>query len=212
LQECTVWESESNITTHFASWVAGFVIVVLALTAPAMAAADDDGITGAAGAPTTGTSSKQIRPTESSSELNALDLNVYGLSYHADREAADRLHLDNEVNPGLGLHYEFSNAERGIAFAEVATFYDSGSNWAKLAALGYQFKFGKRWKIGGGLAVMKSRTYNDGEAFICAAPLITYDIGHIKLNAVYFPKYEPYNEVNTFGFYISIPLRKRSQE
>ena len=156
-------------------------------------------------------SSEQVEPQDSWFKLDALDLNVYGFSYHPDRETAHRLNLDNEVNPGLGLHYEFSNSERGIAFAEVGTYYDSGSNWAKLAALGYQFKFGKRWKIGGGLAVMKSRTYNDGEAFICAAPLITYDIGHIKLNAVYFPKFEPYNEVNTFGFYISIPLRKRSQ-
>ncbi len=189
------------------------IFAALALTALGTAGADDDtgSMDGGAGTDTNRIPSEQIRPTDSSRNLNALDLNVYGLSYHVDREAADRLHLDNEVNPGLGLHYELANDERGITFAEVGMYQDSGSNLAKLAALGYQFKFGKRWRIGGGLAVMNSRTYNDGVPFICVAPLITYDIGHIKLNVVYFPKYEPYNEVDTFGFYISIPLKRRSQ-
>jgi len=185
------------------------VLITLALTGLGTAAADDDasgGMVGNAGTDTTENSSKQVPPADSSINLDALDLNVYGLSYHVDREAADRLHLDNEVNPGLGLHYELANDERGITFVEVGMYYDSGRNWAKLAALGYQFKFGKHWRIGGGLAIMDSRTYNGGDPFICVAPLITYDIGRIKLNAVYFPKVEPYNEVNTLGFYFSIPL------
>jgi hypothetical protein len=37
-------------------------------------------------------------------------------------------------------------------------------------------------------------------------PLITYDFGRVKLNAVYFPKFWHYNEVAAFGFYLSIPL------
>jgi hypothetical protein len=135
-----------------------------------------------------------------------LDLNVYGLSYHPDREAVHRLNLDNQVNPGLGLHYELANDERGITFAEAGAYYDSGRNWAKFAALGYQFKFGKSWRIGGALAVLDSRTYNDGATFVGMIPLITYDLGRIKLNAVYFPRFGQYNEVDAFGFYISIPL------
>jgi hypothetical protein len=46
--------------------------------------------------------------------------------------------------------------------------------------------------IGGALAVLDSRTYNDGVALIGMIPLITRDIGRIKLNAAYFPKFGQY--------------------
>ncbi|HET9403161.1 MAG TPA: hypothetical protein VFO57_01105 [Burkholderiales bacterium] len=39
-------------------------------------------------------------------------------------------------------------------------------------------------------------------------PLVTYDLGYVKLNAVYFPKFGHYNEVDAVGFYISIPFSK----
>jgi hypothetical protein len=41
-------------------------------------------------------------------------------------------------------------------------------------------------------------------------PVITYDVGRIKLNAVYFPKVGHYNQFAAFGFYIGIPLRNRT--
>jgi hypothetical protein len=78
-------------------------------------------------------------------------------------------------------------------------------------ALGYQFKLGERWRIGGALAVIGSHTYNHGKAFVSVIPLLTYDIGIIKLNAVYFPEFGHYNQVAAFGFYIGIPLRDRGQ-
>jgi hypothetical protein len=68
------------------------------------------------------------------------------------------------------------------------------------------FKFGKRWRIGGAFAVVHSRTYNDGVTFVAMMPLITYDLGRVKLNATYLPKLGHYNEVDAFGFYISIPF------
>jgi hypothetical protein len=49
-------------------------------------------------------------------------------------------------------------------------------------------------------------TYNNGVAFVGMIPLITYDAGPIKLNAVYFPKIPNYNEIAAFGFYITLPL------
>jgi len=152
--------------------------------------------------------SQEARPADNGFNLNALDLNVYGLSYHPDRETVHRLHLDNEVNPGLGLHYELVNDARGITFAEVGAYDDSGSHWAKFAALGYQLKFGEHWRIGGAIALMHSRTYNDGAAFVGMIPLITYDFGRFKLNAVYFPKLGHTNEVAAIGLYLSIPFRK----
>ena len=122
-----------------------------------------------------------------------------------------RQHLDNEFNPGLGLHYELAGDARGASFAEAGAYRDSGSNWAKFAALGYQLKLGERWRAGAALALFNSRTYNRGAAFIAMIPLVTYDFGPFKVNAVYLPKIEPYNEVAAFGFYISIPLGRAAQ-
>ena len=47
---------------------------------------------------------------------------------------------------------------------------------------------------------------NDGAAFFGMIPLMTCDLGRIKLNAVYFPKFAQYNEVDAFGFHLSIPV------
>lgn len=201
-------ESENDIKTYRVSWVLRTVFIALALTGCGSAAADDDSgaVADGAGTDAPGISSRQARPADFWGNLDALDLNVYGLAYHPDRETVHREHLDNEFNPGLALHYELVNDARGITFAEVGAYRDSGRNWAKFAGLGYQFKLGERWRIGGALAAVHSQTYNRGVTFVGMIPLITYDIGRIKLNAVYFPKFGQYNEVDAFGFYISIPI------
>lgn len=172
---------------------------------------DKDGKAAAAGMATPGNSPPQVRPADSWLNLDKLDLNVYGFAYHPDRETVHRLHLDNEVNPGLGLHYDFRDTERGVTFAEVGAYKDSGSNLAKFASFGYQFKFGEHWKIGGALAVVQSQTYNDGVTFLGMFPLVTYDAGRVKLNAVYLPKFGEFNEVAAFGFYVSIPIGQRAR-
>ncbi|HUF19926.1 MAG TPA: hypothetical protein VMP00_04155 [Burkholderiales bacterium] len=151
-------------------------------------------------------SSDQVRHTDSRFDLNALELNVYGLAYHPDRETARRLQVDNEINPGLGLHYELTESPRGISFAEAGAYYDCGRNWAKFVGLGYQFKLGGRLRIGGAIAAMHSKTYNGGVGFVAMIPLITYDLGRIKLNAVHLPKFGDHNKVAAWGFYVSIPL------
>ena len=167
------------------------------------AAADEEG---SPGADAPAISSEPLAPPDSWFDIDALDLNVYGFSYHPDREAVHRKHLDNESNPGLGLHYQFSDTQRGITFAEIGAYQDSGSNLAKLAGLGYQFKLGKHWRIGGALALVHSETYNKGVGFVAMIPLVTWDLGPIKLNATYLPKFGDYNKVDAFGFYISIPF------
>ena len=133
---------------------------------------------------------------------------MYGFSYHPDRKTVQRLGLDNEVNPGLGFNYELFDDERSITFVQAGAYRDSGRNWAKFAGLGYQFKLGEHWRIGAAAAVIHSQTYNDGAAFIGMIPLITYDFGNFKVNAVYFPKFGNRNEIAAFGLYFSIPFRK----
>ena len=138
--------------------------------------------------------------------LDRIELNVYGLSYHPDRETVHRRNLNNQVNPGLALHVVLDDDARGTTFAEAGAYYDSGSNWAKFMGVGYQFKLGDHWRIGGQVALVDSKTYNRGAAFVGMIPLVTYDLGRVKLNAVYFPKVANYNQVDAFGFYLTIPF------
>ena len=185
------------------------VFAALALTVLGTAAANDSASAAeAAGADATAISSKQGEPKDSWFNLDALELNVYGLSYHPDREVVHRQNLDNQVNPGLALHYELVNDARGVTFTELGEYRDSGRHSAKFAALGYQWKFGEDWRIGGAVAAMNSKTYNRGVTFLGMIPLVTYDLGFVQLNGVYFPKFGHYNEVDAFGFYITLPVGK----
>lgn len=134
-------------------------------------------------------------------------MHVYGFSYHTDREGVRRNHVDNELNLGLGLGYEFHNDDRGTAFVAAGFYKDSGRNWAKLAGPGYQFKLGDRWRLGATLPLIQSRTYNNGRAFVAPIPLLSYDLGVAKLNAVYAPRFQQ-NQFAVFGFYLSLPFSR----
>ena len=116
--------------------------------------------------------------------------------------------LDNQFNLGLGLNYTLHEDADGIGFAEAGFYKDSGSHLAKLAGMGYQYKFGERWRAGGALLAVQSQTYNHGHAFIAPLPILTYDLGAVKLNAIYVPRYGDYNRFAVFGLYFSVPLPK----
>jgi hypothetical protein len=187
--------------------MSGAIFVGLALTAVTAVAAESE----ASGAPAEGVDKGVAGNTPKQArgfwfDVDKLDVNIYGLSYHPDREAVHQKNLDNQFNPGFGLHYTLTDSPRGNIFAEAGAYYDSGSAWAQFAGLGYQYKVSRRWRIGGAVAVVNSPTYNRGATFVGMIPLITYDLGRIKLNAVYFPKVANYNEVEIFGFYLSFPF------
>ena len=134
-----------------------------------------------------------------------LVLDVYGLSYHPDRNGVHAAHVDNQFNPGLGLRYERAHDARGIAFVEAGTYLDSGRHWAAFAGPGYQYKLGD-WRPGVALVLFNSPTYNHGRPFIAPIPLLGYDFGAVRLNVVYAPRVAHYNDFEVFGFYLSIPL------
>jgi hypothetical protein len=115
--------------------------------------------------------------------------------------------LDNELNVGLGLNYAFHKDARGVGFVEAGFYRDSGRNWAKLAGVGYQFRLGERWRLGGALVGVESPTYNRGRFFVAPIPVLTYDLGRIELNAIYVPRYGEYNRFAVFGFYFSVPFK-----
>lgn len=135
-----------------------------------------------------------------------LNLHVFGLSYHTDRAGTRDRHLDNELNLGLGLDYEFHDDARGVANLQTGFFKDSGRNWATLGGAGYQFKLGARWRLGADLLAIHSRSYNNGRSFVAPIPRLTYDFGPLKLNVVYVPRYQDYNRFAVFGLFISAPL------
>jgi hypothetical protein len=145
---------------------------------------------------------------EASRTAGAFYLDVYGLSYHPDREGVHREHLDNEVNEGLGLKYGFHDDALGVGFVQAGAYRDSGSNWAKIAGPGYQLKLGDHWRAGGLLLYFDSPTYNHGRPFVAPIPIFTYDFGALQLNAVYAPRVPDYNQFAVFGFYLSIPFAR----
>jgi hypothetical protein len=95
-----------------------------------------------------------------------------------------------------------------MEFVDAGLYCDSGSNIAKLAGVGYQYKLGERWRLGGALVGLYSPTYNHGRFFVAPLPIVSYELGPVTLNAVYAPRYREYNQFAVFGFYFSIPLRK----
>ena len=135
-----------------------------------------------------------------------LFVDVYGLSYHTNRSGVHAAHLDNEVNTGLGLEYEFPGDARGVGFVGAGVYRDSGRHWTAMAGPGYQLRLGERWRAGAALLLFDSRTYNHGRPFIAPIPILSYDFGPARLNAVYAPRVSDYNEFAVFGFYLSIPL------
>jgi len=135
-----------------------------------------------------------------------LNVHVYGFSYHPDRDGVRRNGVNNEFNIGIGLNYTLREDEDAVSFLEAGVYRDSGKNLAKVAGLGYQFKFGKYWRLGGALVGVHSETYNEGRFFIAPLPIATVDLGPVKLNAIYVPRYRGYNEFAVFGFYFSLPL------
>ena len=142
----------------------------------------------------------QIKPTP------RLNLHLWGYSYHPDREGVRRNGVDNERNLGFGLNYALREDEDGVRFAEGGLYRDSGRHTAQYAALGYQGKFGKHWRLGGALVAVHSPSYNSGRLLVAPLPVVTYDFGPVKLNAIYVPRVGGYNEFAVLGLYFSLPL------
>jgi hypothetical protein len=133
-----------------------------------------------------------------------LGVNVYGLSYHFDRDRAEELDVDNSFNPGLGLRYNFAQLERWTFFADAGAYYDSGKNTAVYGGVGALWQVVGGLKIGAALAVMNSDTYNDGDTFLAPLPLVAYDFGPMMVNLTFFPKVSKYNDVATLGLWLTL--------
>jgi hypothetical protein len=143
-----------------------------------------------------------------------LGINLYGLSYHFDRDRARELHDDNGFNYGLGARYRLPGesvdwlpGESIDWFFDAGAYHDSGRNTAVLAAAGGYWHATERVRLGAALAFLHSRTYNDGQAFVAALPVAAYEWRSVTLNMVYLPKVRELNNINTLGFWLTVWLR-----
>ncbi len=132
-----------------------------------------------------------------------LGVNVYGLSYHFEREEAKERGLDNEVNPGLGLRYRIPRQDFDW-FVDGGMHRDSARNTAVYAGGGAFWKPTQRLRLGGALALFQSDTYNDGDPFIAPVPLVAYEWRPATITMAYFPKIEGVNEIHTLGFWLTL--------
>ena len=134
----------------------------------------------------------------------SLGVNVYGLSYHFDRERARELGVDNELNPGLGVRYRVPHSERMQWIFDAGAYRDSGRNTALLAGAGALWRVSEGWRLGAALAVLNSDTYNEGKTFVAPLPVAAYEFRSATLNFVYLPEVsKEINEIPTLGFWFT---------
>ena len=134
-------------------------------------------------------------------------VNVYGFSYHFDRDKAKRLGVDNEVNPGLGLRYRMDLDASWQGFFDAGVYRDSGRNAAVYAGGGALYRATERLRLGAALALFHSDTYNRGDPFIAPLPVLAYDFDRVTVNLVYLPKFKDYNAINTLGFWLTVWIK-----
>ena len=134
-------------------------------------------------------------------------INLYGLSYHFDRDTARSIGTDNEINPGLGARYRRPINASFDFFADAGAYKDSGRNTALLAGAGAFWRASNTLRLGGALVALQSDTYNRGDAFISPLPVAALDFDRVTLNMVYMPKVSNFNAINTLGFWATVWLR-----
>ena len=135
-----------------------------------------------------------------------LALNLYGASYHFNRDKAREMGLTEEFNPGLGLRWRKRQWERHDLFADAGLYRDSGERTARFAGAGILWRAGESVRLGGAVALFRSDTYNHGEAFVAPVPLAAYETRLATFNMAFFPRFGTVNATSQLGFWLSIPV------
>ena len=135
-----------------------------------------------------------------------IGINIYGASYHFDRDKAKEMGLTHEFNPGLGLRWRREASESWDYFADAGFYSDSKANAAVLVGGGGLWHATDHLRLGGGLVLLKSDTYNHNKAFVAPVPLVAYDWRRVSLNMVYFPKWQDINRTSQLGFWLTFWL------
>jgi hypothetical protein len=135
-----------------------------------------------------------------------LGIDLFGASYHFDRDKAKQLGLTHEFNPGLGVRWRHEYDENWDLFADTGFYRDSKANTAGLLGGGGLWHATDHLRLGGGFVALKSPTYNRNAAFIAPAPVVAYEGRRVTLNMVYFAKWRTVNLTNQVGFWLTFWL------
>ena len=133
-------------------------------------------------------------------------VNIYGFSWHLDRDKARAEQVDNWFNPGLGLRYRVPG-ETFDYFFDAGVYRDSGRNTAVLAGGAAHWRATQSARLGVALVIFNSKTYNGGSTFIAPLPVAAWEFRSVTLNLVYMPKVPELNGINTLGFWLTYWLR-----
>jgi hypothetical protein len=136
-----------------------------------------------------------------------LGINIYGLSYHFERDKAEELGLTNEVNPGLGVRWRKPWRERLDLFTDAGFYRDSARNTATFIGSGGLWHASQGVRLGLALVLLHSDTYNHGDPFIAPAPIVAYEWRRAGVSMVYFPKFGDVNQTNQVGFWLTIRFK-----
>jgi hypothetical protein len=131
-------------------------------------------------------------------------VDLYGLSYHVEQSRAKERHVDSQVNPGLGLRYRMPHSERLDWVFDGGAYRDSGRNTAIFAGAAAAWHATDRLRLGAALVGFHSKTYNAGKTTVAPLPVAAYEFRYVTLNVAYFPRVGRFNDINTFGFWITI--------
>lgn len=136
-------------------------------------------------------------------------LNVFGVSYHHNRELAHSSHTDNERNWGVGVNYELERTARSRIFLDAGAYRDSGRNIARYGGGGWQGRLGStNFLAGGAIVLFHSQTYFNNRPFLAPVPLLTYEFEKFDVTLFHFIKYENLNRVAVSGLFLTIPIGK----
>jgi hypothetical protein len=135
-----------------------------------------------------------------------LGVNLYGFSWHLDRDKARAAGLDNWFNPGLGVRYRLP-AEKVDFFFDAGFYRDSGRHTALLAGGAAHWRATERARLGVALVLWKSGSYNEGRPFVAPLPVAAWEFDRFVVNMMWSPKIRQLNDVSTLGFWLTYWLR-----
>jgi hypothetical protein len=131
-----------------------------------------------------------------------IGINLYGASYHFERDRARELGLDNQFNHGIGVRYRQSS-ERMEWIADAGIYHDSAERTAMVVGVGAWCKAGESLRLGAALALFKSETYNGGDPALAPLPLAAWEFRSVTVNAAFAPRIAGVNEVSTLLFWLT---------
>ena len=142
-------------------------------------------------------------PEQCAAQSAQIGVNIYGASYHFERERAEELGLDNEFNPGVGLRARMPYSERIDWVFDAGLYRDSAGETAAVLGAAGLWKATEHLRLGAALALFRSETYNSGDLALAPLPLAAWEWRWLTINVAYAPRISGLNEVSTLSFWLT---------